>query len=133
MSESFSALDEFKDSVIDWTVNYAPSVAGAILVFIIGLCIINCFINFFKKHLKKKKTDQTLSRFCLSLLSWFLKIFLFILVLGTLGVEITTFAAILAGLALAIGFAMQGAFANFAGGVLILVFKPFRIGDLINA
>jgi len=94
--------------------------------------MINCVINWIKKRLKHRKVDQTLSNFLLSLIGWFFKLILFVLLIGTLGVEITTFSAILTGLALAIGFAMQGAFSNFAGGVLILVFEPFKVGDLIE-
>jgi small conductance mechanosensitive channel len=77
--------------------------------------------------------DESLNYFLRNLISWSLKALLIVLILGNLGVETTSFAAILAAAGLAIGMALQGSLANFAGGVLIMIFKPFKIGDLIEA
>ncbi len=76
---------------------------------------------------------KALKNFLLNLINWILKIVLIIVVLGTVGVETTSFAAILAAAGLAIGLALQGSLGNFAGGVLIMIFKPIKIGDLIEA
>ena len=86
-----------------------------------------------KKAMTKANYDESLKKFLLNLLNWILKIVLILVVLGTVGVETTSFAAILAAAGLAVGMALQGSLGNFAGGVLIMIFKPFKIGDLIEA
>lgn len=77
--------------------------------------------------------DVSLKNFLMNLIGWILKIVLIIVVLGTVGIETTSFAAILAAAGLAVGLALQGSLANFAGGVLIMIFKPIKIGDFIEA
>jgi small conductance mechanosensitive channel len=81
----------------------------------------------------KKAYDESLQKFLVNLVSWALKIFLIITVISTLGVETTSLAAVIAAAGLAIGLALQGSLANFAGGVLLIIFKPYKIGDLIEA
>ena len=83
--------------------------------------------------MKKRNVDVTLQKFSINLVGWILKILLFITVISKLGIATTSFAAIIAAAGLAIGLALQGSLGNFAGGVLIMVFKPFKIGDLIEA
>ena len=85
------------------------------------------------KLLSKTKYDITLLRFFHNILAWALKIVLILLVVSTLGIDITAFAAIIAAAGLAVGLALQGSLSNFAGGVLIMVFKPYKIGDLVEA
>jgi small conductance mechanosensitive channel len=112
---------------------YTPKVLMALAVLIIGLLIIKVFVNTTKKVLSKREVDITLQKFLLNLLNWVLKILLFITVVAKLGIETTSFAAILASAGLAIGLALQGSLANFAGGILIIIFKPIKIGDYIEA
>ena len=81
----------------------------------------------------KQNYDESLSKFLLNLISWALKIFLIITVISTLGIETTSLAAVIAAAGLAVGLALQGSLSNFAGGVLLLIFKPYKIGDLIEA
>ena len=81
----------------------------------------------------KKNYDESLQKFLINLIGWIFKIILILTILGTLGVETTSFAAILAAAGLAIGMALQGSLGNFAGGVLLMIFKPIKIGDLIEA
>jgi small conductance mechanosensitive channel len=83
--------------------------------------------------MNKGNYDESLKKFLINLVNWTLKILLIIVVLSTVGVETTSFAAIIAAAGLAIGLALQGSLGNFAGGVLIMIFKPFKIGDLIEA
>jgi small conductance mechanosensitive channel len=83
--------------------------------------------------MSNSKYDESLQRFLLSMVSWVLKIFLILVVIGQLGINITTFAAVIAAAGLAVGLALQGSLSNFAGGVLIMIFKPYKIGDLIEA
>ncbi len=81
----------------------------------------------------KRGYDESLQKFLLNLLGWVLKILLIITILSQLGIQTTSFAAILAAAGLAVGLALQGSLSNFAGGVLIMIFKPIKIGDLIEA
>jgi len=83
--------------------------------------------------MNKGGVDVTLQTFLSNLAGWVLKILLFVVVISKLGIETTSFAAIIAAAGLAVGLALQGSLANFAGGVLIMIFKPFKIGDLIEA
>ncbi len=112
---------------------YGPSVLTALLTLIIGLFIVNMIIKLTKRVLKKSNVDITLQKFFGDLLGWALKGLLFVTVITQLGVETTSFAAIIGAFGLAFGLALQGSLSNFAGGALIMVFKPFKIGDLIEA
>jgi small conductance mechanosensitive channel len=114
-------------------VKYGPGVLSALLVLIIGLFIIKMIVKLAKKVMQKSNVDLTLQKFLGNLLSWALKILLIVTVITQLGVETTSFAAILGAAGLAVGLALQGSLANFAGGVLIMIFKPFKIGDLVEA
>ena len=114
-------------------VEFAPKLLAAILIWIIGSWIIKLILRGIKRVLSKGEYDESLKKFLVNLTNWILKVVLVVVVLGTVGVETTSFAAILAAAGLAIGMALQGSLGNFAGGVLIMIFKPFKIGDLIEA
>lgn len=118
---------------LELAATYGMKILGAILIWIIGSWVIKKIIKGTKKVMSTKNYDESLQKFLLNLLGWVLKIILIVSILGTLGVETTSFAAILAAAGLAIGMALQGSLGNFAGGVLIMIFKPFKIGDLIEA
>ncbi|QXP54253.1 mechanosensitive ion channel [Cellulophaga sp. HaHa_2_95] len=118
---------------IDFVTDYGPKILGAIAIYLIGSWVIKKLIGAVRKVLTKGNYDESLQRFLLNLLSWGLKIFLIIMVISKLGVETTSFAAILAAAGLAVGLALQGSLSNFAGGVLIMIFKPYKIGDLVEA
>ena len=118
---------------IDFIVEYGPKLLGAILIFIIGSWIIKKIIGASRKVMAKGKYDASLQSFLLNLTSWALKVLLLIIVISTLGVNVTTFAAVIAAAGLAVGLALQGSLSNFAGGVLIMIFKPYKLGDLIEA
>ncbi len=121
------------DNGIDFASEYGPKILGAILIYIIGSFVIKKIVGVARKTMAKSEYEESLQRFLLNLLSWALKILLIIVVISKLGVETTSFAAILAAAGLAIGMALQGSLANFAGGVLLMIFKPYKIGDLIEA
>ena len=114
-------------------VDFGPKIIGAILIWIIGNWVIKMMLKGLKKVLNKGDYDESLKKFLLNLVKWVLKIVLIIVVLGTVGVETTSFAAVIAAAGLAIGLALQGSLGNFAGGVLLMIFKPIKIGDLIEA
>lgn len=114
-------------------VEFAPKLLAAILIWIIGSWVIKMILKVLKRSLNKGDYDDSLKKFLVNLASWTLKIVLIVVILGTVGIETTSFAAILAAAGLAIGMALQGSLGNFAGGVLIMIFKPIKIGDLIEA
>ena len=118
---------------LELATTYGIKILGAIVIWIVGSWIIKKIIKGARKVMSKQNYDESLQKFLLNLLGWTLKIILIVSILGTLGVETTSFAAILAAAGLAIGMALQGSLGNFAGGVLIMIFKPFKIGDLIEA
>ena len=126
-------LEKLLDKLITTLSTYGPKVIGAIINWIVGSWIIKKMMLEMKKIMEKGDYDEILQKFLLNLGSWILKILLIITLLGTLGVPTTSFAAIIGAAGLAIGLALQGSLANFAGGVLIMIFRPFKIGDLIEA
>lgn len=126
-------IDKYWNLIVDMTVAYVPKFLLALVVLLVGLRIIKLIIKLLNKGMEKKKTDATLRPFLTSLLSWVLKAMLFISVIQMIGVETTSFIAVLGAAGLAIGLAFQGTLANFAGGALLLVFKPYKVGDLIEA
>ena len=117
----------------NWIINFGPKLVSALLVFIIGLTIINWAARLAARSMKKRNMDASLQSFLASMVSVGLKVLLLITVAGMLGIQTTSFVAIIGALGLAVGLALQGSLANFAGGVLILVFKPFKTGDLIES
>lgn len=121
------------DSIGGHIVDYAPKVAGALIVFLIGLWIVNWIAKLAAKAMAKKGLDVSLQSFLTSLISVGLKVMLLITVAGMLGIQTTSFVAIIGAAGLAVGLALQGSLSNFAGGVLTLVFKPYKVGDLIEA
>lgn len=112
---------------------YAPKVVSALIILIIGLWIIKMLTKTANKLMEKRNLDVSLRGFLSSLIGWALKIFLFVTVAGQLGVQTTSFAAVIAAAGLAIGMALQGSLSNFAGGALIMIFRPFKVGDYIEA
>ncbi len=126
-------LQDWIDKGVEFASTYGLKIIGAIVIWIIGSWIIKKIIRGVKHLMNKKEYDESLQKFLLNLFGWVLKILLIISILGQLGVETTSFAAILAAAGLAIGLALQGSLGNFAGGVLLMIFKPIKIGDLIEA
>jgi len=120
------------NKVIDLGSEYGLKVIGAIVIWIIGSWIIKKIMKAVGNLMTKAGYDESLKRFLAGLLGAILKILLILAILGNLGVETTSFAAILAAAGLAIGMALQGSLGNFAGGVMLMIFKPFKIGDLIE-
>ena len=124
---------DFVGKISELAITYAPKLIGAIVVYLIGSVIIKWVCNLLKKALTARNFDPSLQSFLFSLVKVLLSILLLLTVFGMLGVPLTSFAAILAGLAVGIGAALNGTLGNFAGGVMMLIFKPFKLGDLIEA
>ena len=114
-------------------IGYLPKVLLALLVLWIGWKLILLAMRGLQRGLQRRGVDPTLQRFLASLIGWGLKILLLISVVQMLGVATTSFVAVIGAAGLAIGLALQGTLANFAGGVLILLFRPFKVGDIIEA
>lgn len=113
--------------------NLVTSIVTAVLTLVVGLWIIKFINKMVKRFFQKADYDESLESFLQSFISIGLKIMLFVLVITQLGVQSSSLVAIIGAAGLAIGLALQGSLANFAGGVLILVFKPFKVGDFISA
>ena len=126
-------IDQYMQLLTDFALSYGPKVLGALIVLLLGIWIIKQVIKALKRVLKSKAVEPTLETFLASLVSWLLYILLFISVGSMLGIATTSLVALLGAGGLAIGLALQGSLANFAGGVLILLFKPYKVGDRIEA
>ena len=118
---------------LDACVSYVPKVLLALVVLWLGMRLIKLFGRAVERGLEVRAVEPTLRRFVGSLVSIGLKIMLFVTAIQMMGVETTSFVAIIGAAGLAIGLALQGTLANFAGGVLVLLFKPYKVGDLIEA
>jgi len=125
--------EEMINQGTEMALHYGPKVIGAIFVWIIGGWIIKAIGSGVEKALTKGKTDPSLMPFLMGLIGGLLRVLLVITVLGMLGIEMTSFIAILGAAGLAVGMALSGTLQNFAGGVMILIFKPFKVGDVVEA
>ena len=126
-------LNNLKNLFQTHILDQAPNYAGAVLVLILGWVAINVIVNIVKGSLVKKGADATLIPFLGSLTNSLLKVALIISLLGMVGVKTTSFVAILGTIGLAVGFALRDSLSNFAGGVLVLIFRPVRVGDFVEA
>ncbi|SMG06958.1 mechanosensitive ion channel family protein [Arenibacter troitsensis] len=133
-------LNNYEDNLTkaqEWAWEILPglitSLITAALILVVGLWVIRLINRMVKKFFNKAEYDPSLESFLMSFISIGLKIMLFVLVITQLGVQSSSLVAIIGAAGLAIGLALQGSLANFAGGVLILVFKPFKVGDFISA
>jgi small conductance mechanosensitive channel len=124
-------VPELYDQASGLIMSYAPKLLLAIVTLVVGLWLINRVIGVMDKKLGAK--DPTLNKFLCGLIGAILKIMLLISVASMIGIETTSFIAVIGAAGLAIGLALQGSLSNFAGGVLILIFKPFKVGDTIEA
>lgn len=127
--ENFNISDINTDLIMVYGLNLLKAVA----VLIIGLWIVRILAKLIRRTLNKSNVDVSLQGFLVSLISILLKVMVYITALGMLGVEMTSFIAILGAAGLAVGLALSGTLQNFAGGVMILFFKPFKVGDFIDA
>ncbi len=123
----------YTQKAIDLAIEYGPKIILAIIVLIIGLWIIKLFIKGLNKGMEKGDVDISLRKFLGNLAGILLKVLLLISVASMIGIATTSFIAILGAAGLAVGLALQGGLANFAGGIIILIFKPFKVGDFIEA
>ena len=127
-----SSIDAALQSLIQTAVNFGIKLLVAILILSFGIWLSNKITRSFKKMMQLRDFDPSLQSFLGSFINILLKVFVFIIVLTTVGVQMTSIVAVLGAASLAVGMALQGTLQNFAGGIIILLFKPFRVDDIIE-
>jgi len=128
--EMFDTFSQFLKGV---AMTYGLKAIAAVITLIVGLWVIKVIVGALAKIMEKKSVDPSLRGFINSLTGILLKVMLVITVIGMLGIQMTSFIAILGAAGLAVGMALSGTLQNFAGGVIILLLKPFKVGDYIEA
>lgn len=133
MEQAQTRVQFFYDQLVTFVTIYGGKVLLAIVTLIVGLWVIGWITRLLATAMAKRHVDRDVQPFLLSLINGLLRVLLLLSIASTLGVQTTSFVAIIGAAGLAVGLALQGSLSNFAGGVLILIFKPFRVGDLISA
>ncbi|RKS25912.1 small conductance mechanosensitive channel [Flavobacterium endophyticum] len=126
-------IETYTDRFIAVLVDYSPRLIGAFLILFLGLWGIRLLNRLATKIMISRNLEPTLTTFLANILIWVLRVLLFVIFISKLGVETSSFVAILGAAGLAVGLSLQGSLSNFAGGVLIILFKPFKVGDTIEA
>ena len=126
-------VNDFIAKALNSCIDLGGRILTALIIFIIGKLIVNWINRLFAKMLERRKVDASIQSFLKSIVNITLLVLLFLAVIGKLGIELTSFAALLASAGVAIGMALSGNLSNFAGGVIILVFRPYKVGDYIEA
>ena len=129
----FHSFAEYIDQFIKILIDYSPRLISAIIILFLGLYAVRLINRLVRKIMHRRELDLTLSNFLADSLLWTLRFLLFVTFISKLGIETSSFVAILGALGLAVGLSLQGSLSNFAGGMLIILFKPFRVGDSIEA
>ena len=125
-------MDSIVTTIIGWLTLYGVKMIAALVIFVIGKWVARKLGNVTKKVMESREVDAALVNFASSLVYYALLIFVVIAALGQIGIQTASFVAIVGAAGLAIGLAMQGSLSNFAAGVLIILFKPFKIGDFVE-
>lgn len=125
-------IEQLLSKLLDWGIEVGKDLLGAIIIYIVGRFIIKQVGRLLARILEKRKLEISVQTFLRSLVSILLNLILAFAIVSRLGVETTSFAALLASAGVAIGMALSGNLSNFAGGLIILVFKPFKVGDYIE-
>lgn len=126
-------VEKYANDLTQWAIEFLPNLIAAVLILFIGLWVVKLINRLVHKFFERQEFDKALEHFLQSFISVALKFLLFVLVITQLGVQSSSLVAIVGAAGLAVGLALQGSLANFAGGVLILIFKPFKVGDFISA
>ena len=132
-SETSVQITNALEKLIDAGISLGGRVLGALVIFIIGKFLVNWLNRLFARILERRKVDPSIQSFLEGMVNILLLIMLILAVIGKLGIELTGFAALLASAGVAIGMALSGNLQNFAGGLIILLFRPYKVGDYIDA
>lgn len=127
-----SKITAFTNKFINVLLDYSPKLIAAFLVLFVGMYVIKLINKLIRNIMVRRELEPTLSNFFADILNWTLKIMLVVMFISKLGIETSSFVAILGAAGLAVGLSLQGSLSNFAGGVLIILFKPFKVGDIIE-
>ena len=126
-------IADYSENLFKIIIDYSPKLISAFLILFLGLYFIRLINRLTRRIMLKRELDPTLSKFLADILLWVLRVLLFVTFISKLGIETSSFVAILGAMGLAVGLSLQGSLSNFAGGMLIILFKPFRVGHLIEA
>ena len=126
-------ITNYAETFIKVLIDYSPKLISAFLILFVGLYAIRIINRLIRKIMVKRQLDATLTKFLSDILLWVFRVLLFVTFISKLGIETSSFVAILGAMGLAVGLSLQGSLSNFAGGMLIIVFKPFKVGDVIEA
>lgn len=126
-------IQRYTEQFITAIVHYIPSLISAFILLFVGLYLVRLINRLMRRNMVRRNYDPTLSKFIADIILWAMRIILFVAVIGQLGIGTSSFVAILGAMGLAIGLSLQGSLSNFAGGMLIIMFKPFKLGDFIEA
>jgi small conductance mechanosensitive channel len=126
-------VTNYAETFIEVLIDYSPKLISAFLILFVGIYVIGLISRLIRKIMIKRDLDPTLTNFLSDILLWVLRVLLFVTFISKLGIETSSFVAILGAMGLAVGLSLQGSLSNFAGGMLIIVFKPFKVGDVIEA
>jgi small conductance mechanosensitive channel len=126
-------VTNYAETFIKVLIDYSPKLISAFLILFVGIYVIGLISRLIRKIMVKRELDPTLTNFLSDILLWVLRVLLFVTFISKLGIETSSFVAILGAMGLAVGLSLQGSLSNFAGGMLIIVFKPFKVGDTIEA
>lgn len=127
------SFEEYLNDFLNMLISYSPKLISALIILVVGLYAIRFINRTAIKIMQKREMEVTLSEFLSNSLLWAMRLLLFITVISRLGIESSSFVAILGAAGLAVGLSLQGSLSNLAGGVLIILFKPFKVGDSIEA
>ncbi|HUH25391.1 MAG TPA: mechanosensitive ion channel family protein [Flavobacterium sp.] len=130
--ESVSKVTDILEKLLAWVVGSIPVMIQAFLLLVVGLFLIRLVIKIVNRRFEKRNVDLSLRGFLMSIIKFVLYALLVLSVAGNLGFQLTAILGALSGLVLAIGLSLQGSLSNFAGGVLVLLFRPFEVGDYIE-
>jgi small conductance mechanosensitive channel len=133
MTVNTENITNYAETFIKILIDYSPKLISAFLILFVGLYAIRLINRLIRKIMVKRELDPTLTKFLADILLWILRVLLFVTFISKLGIETSSFVAILGAMGLAVGLSLQGSLSNFAGGMLIILFKPFKVGDTIEA
>jgi small conductance mechanosensitive channel len=133
MTLSPEHITSYAETFIKVLIDYSPKLISAFIILFVGLYVIRVLNRLIRRIMVKRDLDPTLTKFLADILLWALRVLLFVTFISKLGIETSSFVAILGAMGLAVGLSLQGSLSNFAGGMLIIMFKPFKVGDTIEA
>lgn len=133
VGESKINFSELLNSIITWLTTEGVKLVIGLLILFVGFKVSNFISNKIRKRMEKKNADKTITKVVFKLIRWILKIFIFLVFLGYVGIDTAGIGTAIASCGVAVGLALQGSLGNLAGGIIILIMRPFKLGDYIEA